>query len=60
MTTTITITLPYTLKDLRQIYRSRFNIPDHIAVTKQMIADWLGDIAEREVSKITGREAGKG
>lgn len=59
MTTTLTLTLPYTLKYLRQIYRSKFNIPDHGKVTKQMIADWLGDIAEGEVSKITGREAGE-
>lgn len=59
MTTTLTITLPYTLKHLRLIYRSKFSVPDHMAVTKQMIADWLGDVAEREVRKITGREAGK-
>lgn len=50
MSTNITITLPQTLKELREIYRRQFNVP-HLAITKQMIADWLATLVQDKIGE---------
>ena len=50
----LTIEIDYDLKELKEKYRQFFGIPKGDKITKAMIANWLGGLAESDIEDVGG------
>lgn len=47
--TKLTITLRYTLEELKELYIEYFNLPKSAKITKSQISLWLSNLVEADI-----------